>query len=393
MATARAVSFGAMPRGVCRLVALLVLTTVGCTGGDPSGKGRGGSGGAAGAGGGGDGGATGFGGSGSGGVGGGGFGGSPGGGGSGGGTAGAGGGTAGAGGTGGGTAGAGGGAGGRDGGAGGTGGGTAGAGGAGGAGGGTDAGGGRGGGGGTAPGDAAANPPDPGAGCQGAVFCDDFESHAAGRAPMGMFRVDVAGGGSLVVDTGKFFSGKQSIAIKAVRGGGYPGTWLTFPDIAPKIPSNDLHGRAMIYMTDVPGGAHWDGVMASGPLSGGGNATYVLGGMYRNFMSVYHPGDCSVDSSTRFPTGRWACIQWQFKGAKDGTHLHKMMLDGQVVQNGIQDGRQGFCVNGGARDWRAPTFSTLKVGYVHYGNAPAAIEMWIDDLAFGEQAIPCPKTP
>ena len=389
MTTAGAVSFGAMPREVCRLVALLVLTTVGCTGGDPPGKGRGGSSGAAGAGGGGDGGATGFGGSGagSGGVGGGGFGGSPGGGGSGGGTAGAGGGTAGAGGTGGGTAGAGG----RDGGGGGTGGGTAGAGGAGGA---TDAGGGRGGGGGgTAPGDAAANPPDPGAGCQGAVFCDDFEGHAAGRAPMGMFRVDVAGGGSLVVDTGKFFSGKQSIAIKAVRGGGYPGTWLTFPDIAPKIPSNDLHGRAMIYMTDVPGGAHWDGVMASGPLSGGGNATYVLGGMYRNFMSVYHPGDCSVDSSTRFPTGRWACIQWQFKGAKDGTHLHKMMLDGQVVQNGIQDGRQGFCVNGGARDWRAPTFSTLKVGYVHYGNAPAAIEMWIDDLAFGEQAIPCPKTP
>ena len=41
------------------------------------------------------------------------------------------------------------------------------------------------------------------------------------------------------------------------------------------LPSNDLHGRAMIWMSMAPGDAHFDTVMASG--QGG---TYILGGMY-----------------------------------------------------------------------------------------------------------------
>ena len=105
-------------------------------------------------------------------------------------------------------------------------------------------------------------------------------------------------------------------------------------------------------------------------------------------MSVYHPGDCSVDSKTPFPVGRWACIQWEFMGTKDGKHVHKMMLDGMVVDNGIQDGSQGFCVNGGGRDWKAPTFNSMKVGYVAYGGGSS--DLWIDDLAWGDQPIPCP---
>jgi hypothetical protein len=111
--------------------------------------------------------------------------------------------------------------------------------------------------------------------------------------------------------------------------------------------------------------------------------------MYGNFMSVYHPGDCSVDSKTPFPTNRWACIQWEFKGTKDGKHLHKMMLDGKVVDNGIQDGSQGFCVaSPSMRDWKAPIFDTMKVGHVAYGGG--SINLWIDDLAWGPQEIPCP---
>jgi hypothetical protein len=112
--------------------------------------------------------------------------------------------------------------------------------------------------------------------------------------------------------------------------------------------------------------------------------------MYMNFMAVYHPGDCSTDSKTPFPAGRWACIQWEFKGTKDGKHLHKMMLDGKVVDNGIQDGSQGVCASGGRnpRLGGAPVFNTLKVGYVAYGGSSG--DIWFDDLAFGEQEIPCP---
>jgi hypothetical protein len=226
-----------------------------------------------------------------------------------------------------------------------------------------------------------------GGGCGAAKFCEDFEGQTAGQAPTGMFKVESSGGGTITVDSTKAFSGKQSIVYK--KAGGYPGTWLTFSNIAAMLPQNDLHGRMMMWMTQTPGAAHWDGINASGTKAGGGNATYILGGMYKNFMAVYHPGDCSTDSKTPFPTGRWACIQWEFLGTKDGKHLHKMMLDGQVVDNGTQDGKQGVCASGGGtHDWTAPVFNTLKVGYVAYGGGSG--DIWIDDLAWGAEAIPCP---
>jgi hypothetical protein len=60
-----------------------------------------------------------------------------------------------------------------------------------------------------------------------------------------------------------------------------------------------------------------------------------------------------------------------------------------VVDNGIQDGNAGVCAGGGGtRDWAAPVFSTLKVGYVAFGGGSG--DIWFDDLAWGEQEIPCP---
>jgi hypothetical protein len=229
-----------------------------------------------------------------------------------------------------------------------------------------------------------------GGGCGAAKVCLDFENQTVGAEPTGMFKVDKTGGATVTVDGSKAFSGTKSVVLK--KAGGYPGTFLTFSGISSMIPSNDLHGRVMMWMTKVPGGAHWDGIWATGSKLGGGTATYILGGMYMNFMAVYHPGDCSTDSKTPFPVGRWACIQWEFKGTKDGKHLHKMMLDGKVVDNGIQDASQGVCASGGGtHDWAAPIFNTLKVGYVAYGGSSG--DIWFDDLAFGEQEIPCPPMP
>lgn len=225
------------------------------------------------------------------------------------------------------------------------------------------------------------------AGCGSARFCTDFEDQPAMMEPHGMWKVDKTGGATVTVDDTKAYSGKKSILFH--KAGGYPGTFLTFSNIASMIPSNDLHGRVMMWMTQTPGKSHWDGIWATGSKPGGGTATYILGGMYGNFMAVYHPGDCSTDSKTPFPTGRWACIQWEFKGTKDGKHLHRMLLDGQVVDNGVQDGSQGVCAgSGGTHDWTAPVFNTLKVGYVAYGGGSG--DIWFDDLAFGESEIPCP---
>lgn len=210
--------------------------------------------------------------------------------------------------------------------------------------------------------------------CAGAKKCFDFEDQMAGQAPSSPdFKVEM-NGGSISVDSTKFFSGKQSIKISTRGGTNFPGTNLIFSGIEKLLPENDLHGRVMMWMNQTPGRAHWDGILGS--AAGGANPTYILGGMYMNFMSVYHPGDDSVDSATPFPTGTWACIQWQFSG-KGGMNIHKMMLNGQVVDKGL------------TTKWRAPTFSQLKVGYRHFGSS-VAVDLWLDDLAFGDQPIPCP---
>jgi hypothetical protein len=218
-------------------------------------------------------------------------------------------------------------------------------------------------------------PAAPGGLCAGAKKCFDFEDQMPGQQPSSPeYRVELAGG-TVTTDTTKFFSGKQSILIKTRGGTNFPGNNLVFSGIEKLLPENDLHGRVMMWMANTPGAAHWDSILGS--AAGGSNPTYILGGMYRNFMSVYHPGDLSVDSLTPFPTGKWACIQWQFSG-KGGMNLHKMMLDGVVVDKGT------------TTRWRAPTFSQLKVGYRHF-NTNVAVDVWLDDLAFGDQPIACPQ--
>jgi hypothetical protein len=210
--------------------------------------------------------------------------------------------------------------------------------------------------------------------CAGARKCFDFEDQTPGQPPSSPdFKVET-NGGTLTTDTTRAFSGTRSILIKTRTGTNYPGNNLVFSGIEKLLPNNDLHGRVMMWMVNTPGDAHWDSVLGS--AANAANPTYVLGGMYGRFMAVYHPGDIGQDSSTRFPTGRWACIQWQFSG-KGGMNVHKVMLDGTLVNQGLNT------------RWTAPTFSTLKVGHRHFSST-VAVDLWLDDLAFGDQPIACP---
>jgi hypothetical protein len=226
-----------------------------------------------------------------------------------------------------------------------------------------------------------------------ALYCDDFEKQAAGAQPKGDFRVDVGGGGTMTVDTKKFYSGKQSLFInfKTPPRGASARMIITkgFP-----LASNDLHGRAMVFMTAVPqkNNIHWDLSSARG----GGGIEYTIGSMYGNVMAVYQPGDCSLDTKTAVPAGKWACVQWEFKGAKDGTHLLSMKVDGQPTMPGtVTDGREKItsnCVGGGpaGREWKAGTWSEVSLGWINFQPSDIPVEMWLDDVVFGEQEVPCP---
>jgi len=100
---------------------------------------------------------------------------------------------------------------------------------------------------------------------------------------------------------------------------------------------------------------------------------------------VHQPGDDSVDSTTKFPVGKWACLQWEFKGTPGMPHVITVKLDGQFIEKGMMLAKSS---------WKTATWNSLGIGWINFeGGVAGTINMWLDDLAFGEQEIPCPPAP
>lgn len=55
-----------------------------------------------------------------------------------------------------------------------------------------------------------------------------------------------------------------------------------------------------------------------------------------------------------------------------------MMLDGEVTDQGE------------LTRWNAGAWRKLNFGWINFQSASGDVEMWFDDIAFGEQEIPCP---
>jgi hypothetical protein len=205
-------------------------------------------------------------------------------------------------------------------------------------------------------------------GCQGvtAKYCSDFENQTAGGAPNG--NGDFTSSGAITVDGSKAFSGTKSLHYKP---GGKSQIKFT-----KQFPLNEENGRLMIFVAKTPPNpSHWD-IVQSNTASN----IWSWGGMYGKFELVVDPPDDGKDSSTPFPDGRWACIQWKFSQGTGGKSEYHVKLDGMEVNQSPVNGH-----------WKASPWRDLMVGFEVFGSAP--IEFWIDDLAFGETEIPCPAKP
>ncbi len=223
----------------------------------------------------------------------------------------------------------------------------------------------------------------------GARFFDDFESYTVGMKPAGGWTVK----GSVVVDSTRAFSGTKAILIS----GPPPKTRGTIARGDGGLPyaSNTIHGRMMVWLTAAPiGGVHWDSIWAIGQLPGSAvTAHYRYGGAREKFIAVYDTyakpnPDCNRGSQTKFPVQRWACLQWQFDGSKNEAHL---WMDGKPIDDQTVIRFGNGCVHvPRTTEWLAPVFDTFQVGWLNYQPSAIPIEMWIDDVAFGETPVPCP---
>jgi hypothetical protein len=232
-------------------------------------------------------------------------------------------------------------------------------------------------------------PPASGAGCAGTsvktAFCADFDDQTNGQEPKGTFGLNKGGYATMTVDTSNKYSGTQSLHIKLTNAPDSGHARLEFSAPVMPLPSNDIHGRMMVFLSrNVKN--HWDLVtaFASDKINDSESVIQDTFGSYGSdghIESVHQPGDDSVDSTTKFPVGRWACLQWEFNGSPT-MHQIKVKLDGQFIDKGMNLSKSG---------WKAATFKSMGIGWINYeGGVGGVIDMFIDDLAFGEQEIPCP---
>lgn len=218
------------------------------------------------------------------------------------------------------------------------------------------------------------------AACAGVAtkFCEDFEAQTVGMPPAGDFVVD-AKAGALVVDGTKPYDGTKSLHIKMAQ----PAA-RAMMDFTKQFPFDDLHGRAMFYVTKVPtSDIHWDFLYSYNTAPN----EWELGGQFGGFSLVLDPPDHPVYSKNKIPLGRWFCVQWDFKYAGPGAdNTYSAKIDGAVIDKGEWTG-----ADPSGRKWPAAPWKNFSIGWEGYGDSNVDIEIWIDDLAFGEQAIDCPK--
>jgi hypothetical protein len=203
--------------------------------------------------------------------------------------------------------------------------------------------------------------------------------------------VSGSAGESAVIDGRNAWSGHRSVLFKH-SGTAHNSIYLVLAEKVLPLPSNDLHGRLMLFITKAPPRLHWDNVRATGPLPEGTEAQYNLGGENASFLSNYEPHDCYRRTQVPYPQGRWACLQWQFNGASSGggtSNEFRVWLDGQPIEEATVTRFGQGCVDKTTSEWNAPAFQRLFVGWEQYRRSDP-IEMWIDDVAVGEKPIACP---
>jgi hypothetical protein len=249
--------------------------------------------------------------------------------------------------------------------------------------------------------------------CQTALFCDDFDSYTAGRAPAGAWTLNQSGG-SVAVDTTHVHSGANAVKITADAATGYRSAMLVLQNTKFLPTAGDvIYGRMMFWLDSAPQGTvHWTFIDGQGLVPGqayhaiyryGGqipilnNGTFVGSQLMANYdtpdsyqtPAVGPSSDCWLHSNMKpVPVAAWACAEWKFDGAASKMQF---WLNGTEVTDLAMNGTGQGCVNQPATfPWSAPTFDRIDLGWESY-QADDARAIWIDDVAIGTQKIGCPE--
>lgn len=249
------------------------------------------------------------------------------------------------------------------------------------------------------------------------LFVDDFEKHPAGQLPGAPWKEEMYDSGAvIVVDSVHAFSGRQAMHVltpsDAVKRRGYVAIHLKGP--LPQLQS-EMYGRLMAWLDEAPAGytsngnlrldafppVHWTLLQGEGRSADDRyNSIYRLGLMEQGgtqLMANFETTppvktDCMKQSNRTLPVRRWACVEWHMSVA---THEMQFWIDGKPIAH-VKNGAGPKACSGHDLDdrWLAPPrFDSLYIGFERYGDTMNDQNLWIDDVALGQQRIGCPIAP
>jgi len=246
--------------------------------------------------------------------------------------------------------------------------------------------------------------------CDSALFCESFESYAAGTPPGGDWATRTNHGAVSVVEDQKFGGTRSARFTTEANSGGK--TAFIHLDAAAVFPvsGNRYFGRMMVRLEAAPEtSVHWTLLESTGTVPGQSyRATYRYGGQHpvtegssfvgSQLMANYETpdsysgngpsSDCWLHADKKvLPVGRWACVEWQFDGPND---TMRFWLDGQALEDLTMAGQGQGCVHQSATfPWTAPTFGDLDLGWESYQD-DAARTLYVDDVVIHTEKIGCP---
>lgn len=248
------------------------------------------------------------------------------------------------------------------------------------------------------------------------LFVDDFEKHTAGRLPGAPWKEEMYNSGAtIVVDSVHAFSGRQAMHVLTPTGAdkrrGYVAIHLKGP--LPQLQS-EMYGRLMAWLDEAPFGwgpngglslhvqapTHWTLLQGEGRSADDRyNSIYRLGlwdlsgtQLMANFETTPPViTNCMKQSKRTLPVRRWACIEWHMAVA---TNEMQFWIDGKPITHVKGGAGANACSGHDLQDrWLAPPrFDSLYVGFERYGDTVNDQNLWIDDVALGQQRVGCPGT-
>lgn len=249
--------------------------------------------------------------------------------------------------------------------------------------------------------------------CATAIFCDDFESYAAGQAPGGNWTKST-NQGAVAIDDTQSHSGTKSVKFTTQSASSSKTAYIRLANATGKTifpaPGNSFYGRMMFRLESAPtASVHWTLLEGSGLVPGqtyhalyryGGQlpvtqgSTFVGSQLMANYETPDSYGgngpssDCwNHASQVVVPVAKWSCVEWQFDGPNN---TMRFWLDGTAVTSLTVAGVGQGCVNQPATyAWTAPTFDRLDLGWESY-QADDARTLYIDDVVVSTTKVGCP---